>query len=140
MKNRRTLFKKPQGVWYLKGSNVDISSLTDSQITVTYADQKNASGVAENITQTFTKTQLGENELAGELQDVLGVAKRVVVKIPTGTTLEDITSVTVDGTTLDATKYNVQPSGLVIADTTNSFTAATVIKVTISGTEYTVKF
>ena len=119
---------------------VDISNLTDSQITVTYADQKNASGVAENITQTFTKTQLGENELAGELQDVLGVAKRVVVKIPTGTTLEDITSVTVDGTTLDATKYNVQPSGLVIADTTNSFTAATVIKVTISGTEYTVKF
>lgn len=119
---------------------VDINSLQNGTITVTYADQKNASGVAQNITQTFTKTQLGENELAGELQDVLGVAKRVVVKIPTGTTLEDITSVTVDGTTLDATKYNVQPSGLVIADTTNSFTAATVIKVTISGTEYTVKF
>ena len=119
---------------------VEINSLQNGTITVTYADQKNASGVAQNITQTFTKTQLGENELAGELQDVLGVAKRVVVKIPTGTTLEDITSVTVDGTTLDATKYNVQPSGLVIADTTNSFTAATVIKVTISGTEYTVKF
>ena len=116
---------------------VDINSLQNGTITVTYADQKNASGVAENITQTFTKTQLGENELRGTVTRVL-TAQKIDIELPSNTTA--VESVKVNGVEL-TDNYQIQAGILVIADLEPLIQTATeTITVTISGTEYTVKF
>ena len=115
---------------------VEINSLQNGTITVTYADQKNASGVAENITQTFTKTQLGENELAGTITPVFG-AQRIVITLPTGTTAVD--SITVNDVAITDTT-NVTNDQLIIADQAPLIQTTDVVKVTIGGTVYTVKF
>lgn len=115
---------------------VDINSLQNGTITVTYADQKNASGVAQNITQTFTKTQLGENELAGTITPVFG-AQRIVITLPTGTTAVD--SITVNDVAITDTT-NVTNDQLIIADQAPLIQTTDVVKVTIGGTVYTVKF
>src|SRR5699024_9805938 len=113
-----------------------INSLQNGTITVTYADQKNASGVAQNITQTFTKTQLGENELAGTITPVFG-AQRIVITLPTGTTAVD--SITVNDVAITDTT-NVTNDQLIIADQAPLIQTTDVVKVTIGGTVYTVKF
>ena len=116
---------------------VNINSLQNGTITVTYADQKNASGVAENITQTFTKTQLGENELRGTVTRVL-TAQKIDIELPSNTTA--VESVKVNGVEL-TDNYQIQAGILVIADLEPLIQTATeTITVTISGTEYTVKF
>ena len=114
---------------------VDISNLTDSQITVTYADQKNASGVAENITKTFTKTQLGENELAGTYSAILGLAYFNVGSLGV-TAATDITNLTVDGKVLAASEYSLSGTTLGFIATSKP----TTVTFEFSGQTYTVIF
>ncbi|MBQ7307075.1 MAG: hypothetical protein IJW82_00935, partial [Clostridia bacterium] len=81
---------------------VNINSLQNGTITVTYADQKNASGVAQNITQTFTKTELTGNQVIGIYTG--GLISKVEVTLKDG---QNVTGVTVDGVPLATTDYKV---------------------------------
>ena len=80
---------------------------------------------------------MGENELRGTVTRVL-TAQKIDIELPSNTTA--VESVKVNGVEL-TDNYQIQAGILVIADLEPLIQTATeTITVTISGTEYTVKF